>query len=101
MNNTQTTVTREELASHIGEAVKLFRRSKPNCAETYVAIARRLALIPGVSQHLAMKVARDSFAGSYQAFCRAQEQGTAPVLFPREGYERRLAAMRANGGRLN
>jgi hypothetical protein len=93
--------TISELQSHVDSAIKEFRRSRPNCAATFVAMSRKLATIPGVTNLTAQQLAQKHFPGSYADYVTRQNRGEKlPVLFPREGYEQRLARAVKNGGRI-
>jgi hypothetical protein len=93
-------IDQKELEFHVAAAVKEFARSKPNCAETFCVMVRRLARIPGCSETMALQVARSSFPGSYRAYSLLKKAGTAPPLFHREEFQKRLERA-ARTGRIN
>jgi hypothetical protein len=90
-----------EVERHVESVLKVYRRSRPNCNETFAVVVHALAAFDGISQHTAFKIARDNFPGSHRAYVLSQEAGTAPKLFPKTDYAKRLARAVANGGRIN
>jgi hypothetical protein len=90
----------DAIETKIRSTIALARKHPPNSVGTFVAVVRGLAELPGVSKTLALKIAAETFKGSYRAYCRSQERGDAPELFPDAERAKRLAAMVARGGRL-
>jgi hypothetical protein len=90
------------IQEHVDGVLREYRASRRDYAGTFIKMARKFAAIPGISHHRAVQLAQDAFPGSYGDYVRRQNLGEKlPVLFPAKGAEKRLAAMVANGGRLN
>lgn len=83
------------------EIAKEHRAARRNYAGSFITLARRLSKVPGFGNVKAMQLAQEIAPGSYADYVARQNRGEKlPVLFPREGVEKRLAAVFANGGRL-
>jgi hypothetical protein len=92
--------TIQEVERHVESVLKVYRRSRPNDARTFCVVVHALAAFDGISKHTAFTIARDHFPGSHRAFVLSQEAGTAPKLFPKPDYAKRLARAVATGGRI-
>jgi hypothetical protein len=93
-------MTREEAEKLVKPILHLFERSKPNCSETFKALARALSNA-GLSDADAIRIVKRERGGSHAVYEREVREGKTRALSLREDFEKRRALMASRGGRLN
>jgi hypothetical protein len=96
-------MTTSTLKKHISDVLREYRLNRKGTAAAFIRQYRKFAAIPGLSKTRALDLAKDTFPAEYKAYCNAQERGEQlpPLDGQKPDYQQRLAAMVANGGRLN